>query len=324
MDVTVGTFNLNNLFTRWNFRAAVPSGTRLTETIEFTTADTVRFRTFKGRLVKAKKDRDTDAIADRILTMDLDVLAVQEVENIEALNTFNRENLGAMYPHIVLIEGNDPRLIDVGLMSKLPLRRIVSHQTEPDPLTPSKRVFGRDLLQVDVYNPTGRRRLFTVFNTHMKSNFVDPLEHRTDAAKAAQVTANNDRRRRQSEVTAHVIERETRPNSRYLFLGDMNDDPESPHLDPVVGNDRLGLVDALVGVTETRPSKLETLGPQPGPRWTSRFRANGQTSHRLFDQIWASPSLADNVSDPFIDRRTKHGGDGSDHDPAWITLSGLR
>jgi hypothetical protein len=26
-----------------------------------------------------------------------------------------------MYPHVVLVEGNDPRLIDVGLLSKLPL-----------------------------------------------------------------------------------------------------------------------------------------------------------------------------------------------------------
>ena len=34
----------------------------------------------------------------------------------------------------------------------------------------------------------------------------------------------------------------------------------------------------------------------------------------LFDQIWVSQALAERFADPTIDRRTKHGGDGSDHD----------
>jgi len=45
-------------------------------------------------------------IADRIIAMDVDVLAVQEVENIEALNTFNSNELNGLYPHRLLIEGN--------------------------------------------------------------------------------------------------------------------------------------------------------------------------------------------------------------------------
>ena len=46
--------------------------------------------------------------------MDLDVLAVQEVEDIDTLRQFVREELKGLYPHSALIEGNDPRLIDVG------------------------------------------------------------------------------------------------------------------------------------------------------------------------------------------------------------------
>lgn len=80
--------------------------------------------------------------------MDVDVLAVQEVENIEALNTFNSNELNGLYPHRLLIEGNDRRLIDVGILSKLPLGPAVTHQTYPD-----RRLFGRDLLQVDVLSP---------------------------------------------------------------------------------------------------------------------------------------------------------------------------
>jgi hypothetical protein len=47
--------------------------------------------------------------------MDLDVLAVQEVEDIEALKDFFRFHLDGLYPNIALIEGNDTRFIDVGL-----------------------------------------------------------------------------------------------------------------------------------------------------------------------------------------------------------------
>ena len=38
------------------------------------------------------------------------------------------------------------------------------------------------------------------------------------------------------------------------------------------------------------------------------------------DQVWVSPALAPKQTGAFIDRRTKVGGDGSDHDPSWVTL----
>ncbi|MEL6983871.1 MAG: endonuclease/exonuclease/phosphatase family protein [Actinomycetota bacterium] len=323
MNLTIGTFNLNNLFTRWNFQAEVPRGTTLTQTLEFGPDAEARLRTFRGTVVTAKKPVDKAAVAARILEMDVDVLAVQEVENIEALRTFNRESLNGLYPHVIVIEGNDPRLIDVGLLSKYPVGQVVSHQTAPDPDDSSLRVFGRDLLRADILTPSRSRRLLSLFNTHMKSNFVDTLEHRTPEAQAAQRIRNNQRRLRQSIVTREIIESETRPNSRYVLLGDMNDDPDSDFLAPVLDSP-LGLVDALTEVTETRESKHENLGPQPGPRWTSRYKPSGEPpQHRLFDQIWVSPGLERRLDASFIDRRTKHGGDGSDHDPAWVTLKGL-
>lgn len=323
MDLTVGTFNLNNLFSRWNFQSEVPRGTTLTQTLEFGPGAQARLRTFKGRVVTAKDDAATAAIAARILEMDVDVLAVQEVENIEALRTFNREALGGLYPNAIVIEGNDPRLIDVGLLSKYPVGQVVSHQTAPDPAEPVRRIFGRDLLRADILTPSRSRRLLSIYNTHMKSNFVDRTEHRTEEARAAARVRANDRRRRQAQVTRDLIAAETRPNSRFVLLGDMNDDPDSDHLAPMVDSS-LGLVDALTEVSETRPSKAESLGPQPGPRWTNRHKESGQPPrHRLFDQIWLSPSLERRLDGAHIDRRTRHGGDGSDHDPAWVSLRGL-
>jgi len=40
----------------------------------------------------------------------------------------------------------------------------------------------------------------------------------------------------------------------------------------------------------------------------------------LYDQIWFSQPLADELKEARIDGRTKHSGDGSDHDPAWVIL----
>nr|CBX31058.1 unknown protein [uncultured Desulfobacterium sp.] len=56
--------------------------------------------------------------------------------------------------------------------------------------------------------------------------------------------------------------------------------------------------------------------------WTHRFNPSGPDlpEYSLFDQIWVSQALAGRFANPTIDRRTKHKGDGSDHDPAWIDI----
>jgi hypothetical protein len=143
--VTVGTFNLNNLFSRFDFSADVsaarPSDLRVEARTSFRFDDPAGFklRTYQGRLVKGKPDADRKLIAARIRRMDLDVLAVQEVEDVDTLRLFNRSDLGGMYSDVVLVEGNDPRLIDVGLVSKLPLAGVTSWQHAPDPATPGAR-----------------------------------------------------------------------------------------------------------------------------------------------------------------------------------------
>ena len=56
--------------------------------------------------------------------------------------------------------------------------------------------------------------------------------------------------------------------------------------------------------------------------WTDRFKPTGlPAEYRLFDQIWLSPALAPKLAGATIGRRTHLGGDGSDHDPAWIQLT---
>ncbi len=322
MSVTVGTFNLNNLFSRFNFRApvdAVPGQDAGGITLTFD-RDSVDVRTFMGRLVSAKDAGETVKIARRITdVMNVDVLAVQEVEHIEILKKFNRDHLGNLYRHVVLIEGNDPRMIDVGVLSKLPIGAITSHQTATHPDDPARRVFGRDLLQVEILDSNGDK-LFNLYNTHLKSHFVAAGSDPIAGAQRA-----NERRQRQAEATSRIMSRMERPNSRFVLLGDMNDPPDSPFLAPMLVSDGRPLVDALAQAQETRPAKAETPGQGPGPQgplWTHRFNPAGPEFPRyeLFDQIWLSQSLAGHLTDAHIDRRETHGGEGSDHDPAWIEL----
>ena len=135
MDVSIGTFNLNNLFGRWNLYVDAPAppptgapalavpasadvppatqpdrgwleaapalnggsaapGSGLPDVkiiIEGTLTEAgVNWRTnpYDGRLVFKKKPEATAKLATRIKALDVDVLAVQEVESIESLDEF--------------------------------------------------------------------------------------------------------------------------------------------------------------------------------------------------------------------------------------------
>ncbi len=320
MIITVGTFNLNNLFSRFNFKAIISGIKKKTAVLsvryEFSDESNYRIRTFRGRLVKAKKPEDTTAVAERILTMDVDVLAVQEVENIDILKEFNRKHLGGLYRYQVLIEGNDPRLIDVGLLSRLPIGAVTSFQMAVSQDRPDTRVFSRDLLEVKILNPSRSKTLFTLYNNHLKSHFGD--EKNNGQGKIDSDT----RRRQQAETMRRIIADRMRTNSRYVIVGDMNDGPGDAPLSPMLTIEGNALVNALANPAETRPAKAESgLHDPVSPAWTYRNKRRGQPpEHKLFDQIWLCPSLAKGMGQSFIDRRTKHGGDGSDHDPAWVEL----
>jgi hypothetical protein len=150
MPVTVGRFNLNNLFSRFNFQAEIDrdaggDGQALQATYTFSDPTEVRIRRYRGRLVREKDAPGREHVARRLLGThpdievhppEVDVWAVQEVEDIDTLRFFARNDLAGAYPHVVLIEGNDPRLIDVAVLSKLPLGAVTSWQHAVHPGDP--------------------------------------------------------------------------------------------------------------------------------------------------------------------------------------------
>ncbi|MCW4002027.1 MAG: endonuclease/exonuclease/phosphatase family protein, partial [Candidatus Bathyarchaeota archaeon] len=254
MDVTVGTFNLRNLFSQYNFKGKIDEiididGGTLDGDLkyEFGHAETWKIRTYMGSLVKGKKMVETEKIVERIKDMNVDVLAIQEVEDLDTLHQFNREYLGQdSYQYCVLIEGNDPRLIDVGILSKLPIGGVTSWKHSVHPGDPNRTVFGRDLLEVEILNSSRSRTLFKIFNNHLKSHYVGPGRERALGRRL-----NNQRRTRQAEMVAEIVKARTRPDSSFIVLGDMNDPPTSPCLNPIVGDPQLQLTNALSNPRET-------------------------------------------------------------------------
>ena len=269
--IKVGTFNLNNLFSRFNFKATIDeiqSGTASVE-YKFTSEDDIQFKTFKGTLIEAKPANKTNKVAERVVAMDLDVLAVQEVENIEVLKEFNQTNLANLYPFRVLIEGNDPRFIDVGVFSKLPIGAVTSFQTAVHPQDQGNRVFGRDLLEVRILNQSRSKSLFTLYNTHLKSHFGDNDNGGQGKDK------NDGRRRRQAEMMQEIIGRRMRTNSRFVVTGDMNDPPGATPLAALKMIDGQEMINALKNPTEIGEMKDET-NPADNPTttaWTHRFKS---------------------------------------------------
>ena len=65
---------------------------------------------------------------------DPDIIALQEIENLDTLKQFNRVRsyLNRDYPYAILIDGNDRRQIDVALLSKHKLTNIRTHQYDID------------------------------------------------------------------------------------------------------------------------------------------------------------------------------------------------
>lgn len=324
MSITVGTFNLNNLFSRFNFEllADVPGLSEGKVSLEKVRTITRSLDTsqvaYKSVALHRKDPAARKLVAERIARMNVDVLVVQEVEDIDTLRTFVNSELPTpgMYPYLILVEGNDPRLIDIAVMSKYPIGEVATWQHAVHPKMPNERVFSRDLLQVQILDKSRTHHLLTLFCNHLKSHYVPWQQDQVKGTKEA-----NLRRQLQAETVAKIVHAQLRPNSAFIILGDMNDDISSPYLQAFTSSGDLHFTNGLKNPAETRPAPDRADPAPPSPAWTDRFKPSGKPAeYLLFDQIWLSPHLAPKQTGAFIDRRTHLSGDGSDHDPAWVVL----
>jgi endonuclease/exonuclease/phosphatase family metal-dependent hydrolase len=223
------------------------------------------------------------------------VLAVIEADNRVALRDFSSillSQAGATaYEHVMLIDGNDNRGIDVGILTRkgYDIEGIRSHV---DDGTPTSRIFSRDCPEYTVRTPGGERVVVLV--NHLKSKGFGVQ------------SVNNARRRAQAEAVAKIYRRLRRNGQRNVaVVGDMNDTPDSSPMQPLVQDtDLRDIFEHPNFVSDGRPG---TFG-------------NGAKSSKI-DYILLSPALFQKVTAGGVFRKGVWGGKNGTLFPHYDTMT---
>lgn len=257
--VRIATFNCENLFARYNFKSGLEpprDGFTINE-LSFDLYDN------RAKRITAAAIKETDA----------DIICLQEVDNQPVLDRFTSEFLGTTqakrYRHRVLIDGNDPRHIDIGFLSRYPIASIRSHRHDRN-ASKTAPLFSRDCLRVEI--EIGTHKL-TLYGNHFKSMM---------GGRAA----TRKRRLEQAEGLLAILKQDWGDNldGDFAVLGDLNDYADT---------DPDGTTTALSPLLEHPKLSNPLLNLAPKDRWTHYF-ARGNTYKQL-DYILLSSELAGKV-----------------------------
>ena len=223
------------------------------------------------------KYEEVDEVATRntaqvIRDLQADVLGVVEAESRPSLLRFSDNVIkavgGAPYEHVMLIDGNDDRGIDVAIMTRddYPIVSISSHVDDAEG---GSRIFSRDCAQYEIRTAKGNP-LFVLVN-HLKS-------------KGFGSKATSDKRReRQASHVKDIYDELVDKHKFVAIIGDMNDTPESAPLAALTQDSALKDISVHASFDD---------GGRPGTF------GNGTASNKI-DYILLSPELF---------ARTKAGG----------------
>ncbi|MFC9929505.1 endonuclease/exonuclease/phosphatase family protein [Streptomyces sp. NPDC127190] len=220
-----------------------------------------------GWVELVQDDLDMTAVrntAQVVAEVTADIQLVAEVEDRLTLDLFNRHVLGAVegaqpYPFNLLIDGNDPRGIDVGILSRRAITSVRPHLFDPDPAHPDRPLFSRDCPEYEIQ--LGEGTTLVLLGNHLKSKFHD--DPRLRLAQAQRV----------AEIYRAALERT--PN--VVVAGDLNDSPDSAPLKALLDT---GLRDVM-----SHPSYQG----DPGTHGTCR------SARDKLDYILLPPALFDKV-----------------------------
>lgn len=165
-----------------------------------------------------------------MVDLEADVLGVVEAESRPVLSAFNREILPALgatpFRHVMVIDGNDERGIDVGLMARkgYPIGNMRSHVD--DCTVEGETIFSRDCPEFEVTTEAGNRLIVMV--NHLKSKGYGG-KAASDAKRAAQAA-------RIAEIYRGLIGQGL---EHIAVVGDFNDTPDSEPLKPLLENTTL-------------------------------------------------------------------------------------
>lgn len=176
-------------------------------------------------LREAPVDETATRLTARVIAdLQADVLAVVEADSRPALVDFNDtliKPLGRAFRHIMLIDGNDSRGIDVGVMTgaAYPLGLMRSHVDERN--AKGEALFSRDCAQFQISTPAGGELVLLV--NHLKSK-----GYGTPAA-------SNARRLEQAQRVQLIYQALRDKGVQHIaVVGDFNDTPGSATLAPLL------------------------------------------------------------------------------------------
>jgi endonuclease/exonuclease/phosphatase family metal-dependent hydrolase len=177
-------------------------------------------------LIEEPVDEESMRNTARVIRdVNADILAVVEAEHRPGLCVFNETLLKAVdgkpYPSVMLIDGNDERGIDVGILTRdgFSIERMNSHVD--DRTASGDHVFSRDCPEYWIRTAGGKEVLVLV--NHFKSKgFGSPAK-------------SNARRKEQAARVAEIYETlRSDGHTMIAVVGDFNDTPDSDPLSPLV------------------------------------------------------------------------------------------
>jgi endonuclease/exonuclease/phosphatase family metal-dependent hydrolase len=188
---------------------------------------------WSGSLELREEPIDEDAMRNTARVMNdlqADILGIIEAEHRPGLGMFNAKILkaigGVPFHHIMLIDGNDDRGIDVGILTRkgYPIGTLRSHVD--DRLPDGTTIFSRDCPEFTVTTPSDNQIIVMV--NHFKSK-----GHGSQSS-------SNARRKAQAERVREIYERLAANGCDYVaVVGDLNDTPESAPLQPLIAQSDL-------------------------------------------------------------------------------------
>lgn len=215
--------------------------------------------------------------AQVIFDVGADVLAMIEAESRPVLKTFQeimakKLDLAETYAHVMLIDGNDMRGIDVGLATRagFPIGRVRSHSDELK--GDGHPIFSRDCPEYEVTTPSGQTIM--VLANHFKSKYGGDIE-RSDAKRLAQASAV---KRYYDRLRADGFE-------NIVVLGDLNDTPDRAPLQPLLRDTDLRDVSGHPNFTQVEYNNPRR--PDDGGKGTFKL---GNDNDKI-DYLLVSPAL---------------------------------
>ncbi|MBM7819965.1 endonuclease/exonuclease/phosphatase family metal-dependent hydrolase [Cellulosimicrobium cellulans] len=249
-------------------------------------------------LVKDRVDELAMTHTARVVAdVDADVLAVVEAESRVALKHFTDAGVVTpsgrpVYPHVLVIDGNDDRGIDVGLLTTRPYRigTVRSHVDDRD--SRGRLVFGRDCPEYVVELPGGGT--LTVLVNHFKSK-----------GYGTQAESDATRRRQATRTAAIYAGLRARGEENVVVVGDLNDTPSSTPLRPLLER-----------------TDLRDVSEHPAFRGDGRpgTYGNGTASQKI-DYVLLSPALFDRTVGGSVFRMGVWGGTKGTLFPHYDTMT---